>query len=306
MNSLRSNTSGSYNTVIGYEALYSNTTGNLNTAIGFSALYWNTIGKWNIGIGSQALLFNVEGNKNIAIGDRSLTSNLAWDNTAIGYQALFFNTTGFDNVALGVDALYSNTTGNGNTAIGKNTMVAHVTGDNNTAIGFNANVGNGITNATAIGYQATVTSSNKIVLGNASATTVGGYGGWVNYSDRRLKENITYSNILGLNFITRLKPASYNYIKDTNKRRRNGLIAQDVQQTLKDLDMEFSGLIVDDDADKTLNLSYAEFVIPLIAAVQELNVKNQQLQQKNQDFELTLSEMKAEIEKLKQLLSTSS
>ena len=142
------------------------------------------------------------------------------------------------------------------------------------------------------------------MLGNASATTVGGYGGWANYSDRRLKENILYSNKLGLNFISQLKPVSYNYIKDTNKRRRDGLIAQDVQQTMKELGLEFSGLIIDDDADKTLNLAYAEFVIPLINAVQELNVKNQQLQQKNQDFEQALLELKVEIEKLKQSIQT--
>ena len=100
-----------------------------------------------------------------------------------------------------------------------------------------------------------------------------------------------------MNFITQLKPVSYNYIKDTNKRRRDGLIAQDVQQSLKELGIEFSGLIIDDDKDKTMNLAYAEFVIPLINAVQELNKKNQTL-------ESNLNEMKAEIEKLKQLIQS--
>ena len=99
--------------------------------------------------------------------------------------------------------------------------------------------------------------------------TIGGYGAWVNYSDKRLKENITYSNKLGLDFILKLKTASYNYIDDTNKRRRDGLIAQDVQDVLKDINLPFSGLVEDNDVVKTLNLSYVEFVIPLINAIKE-------------------------------------
>jgi len=298
--SLYGNTDGKSNNAVGCEALKNNTSGNDNSAFGDAALSKNTTGKGNIAIGSLSLARNETGDKNTSVGYSALSHTTGWDNTAAGYQALVANTTGFDNVAMGVDALAANTTGNGNTAIGKNTMAAHVTGDNNTALGFYADISDGVSNSTAIGYNAKVTSSNKIVLGNANAATVGGYGAWVNYSDRRLKENIVYSDKLGLNFIAQLKPASYNYIGDTNKRRRDGLIAQDVQQTLKELGVEFSGLIIDDDADKTLNLSYAEFVIPLINAVQELNVKNQQLQQKNQIFETALIEMKAEIALLKQ------
>ena len=33
----------------------------------------------------------------------------------------------------------------------------------------------------------------------------------VEYPDKRLKENIVYESDLGLNFISRLKPASFNY-----------------------------------------------------------------------------------------------
>jgi|WetSurMetagenome_2_1015567.scaffolds.fasta_scaffold23638_3 trimeric autotransporter adhesin len=295
---------GSWNTASGYESLRNNTTGEFNNAYGIQSLYSNTSGSSNVAIGTYALYSNETSNKNTAIGFEALKANTYWDNTAIGYQALSANTEGFDNVAMGVNALDKNTTGNGNTAIGKNTMSSHITGDNNTSLGFNANVSSGISNATAIGYQATVTASNKIVLGNASAITVGGYGAWANWSDRRLKENIVYSNKLGLRFVLELKPVSYNYIKDSNKRRRDGLIAQDVQQTLKDLGLNFSGLIIDDDADKTLNLSYAEFVIPLINAVRELNTKNELLQQEIQVFEQSLLEMKAEIAKLKQTIQS--
>ncbi len=295
---LYENTTGNSNTSIGSGSMRENTTGEGNTATGAAALTYNKTGADNVAVGTFALFKNQSGNKNSALGAYALASCTGWDNTATGYFALNLNTTGFDNVAMGVESLRYNTTGNGNTAIGKNSMISLVEGNNNTAVGFNSNISSGISNSTAIGYQATVTSSNKIVLGNGNATSVGGYGAWVNWSDRRLKENITYTSGLGLNFITQLKPASYNYIKDTNRRRRDGLIAQDVQQTLIDMGLDFSGLIIDDDPDKTLNLSYAEFVIPLINAVQELNKKNQQLQKKTEEFEQALAEMKSEIASL--------
>jgi uncharacterized small protein (DUF1192 family) len=125
------------------------------------------------------------------------------------------------------------------------------------------------------------------VLGNTSATTVGGYGAWTNYSDARLKENIIYKGDLGLDFIMKMKTVSYNYIDDENKRRRDGLIAQDVQQAMKELGVEFSGLVVDDDEMKTLNLSYGEFVIPLINAVKEQQAEIEALKKE-------IEELKAE------------
>ena len=94
----------------------------------------------------------------------------------------------------------------------------------------------------------------------------------------------------------KLKTATYNYIADTNKRQRDGLIAQDVEQALKELGQNFSGLITDDDKYKTLNLSYSDFVLPLINAVQELY-------KRNQVFESTVNELKAKIEKSKLVLS---
>ena len=66
-----------------------------------------------------------------------------------------------------------------------------------------------------------------------------------------------------------------------NKVRRDGLIAQDVQKVLKDLGKEFSGLVVDNDHMKTLNLSYETFVIPLINAVQEQQTIIEELRSQN-------------------------
>ena len=121
----------------------------------------------------------------------------------------------------------------------------------------------------ALGYYAEVNADDKIVLGSSSVNSIGGYASWTVYSDKRLKENIVYNDALGLDFINQLQTVSYNFIEDLNKKRRDGLIAQDVQQTMNNLNVDFSGLIIDNDPEQTLNLSYEEFVIPLINAVQE-------------------------------------
>jgi len=201
---------------------------------------------------------------------------------------------------MGMNSGLNTTDGSYNVFVGLSAGQTNTVGNNNTIVGGNANVSsNNLTNATAIGYGATVNASNKVVIGNASATTVGGYGSWTNYSDSRLKDNIVYKNDLGLDFIMKLKTASFSYKDDVNKRRRDGLIAQDVRQVLKDLNLDFSGLVVDDDEMNTLNLSYPEFVIPLINAVQEQQkiIEKQELKLKQQDYQIQL--LKEELEKIK-------
>ena len=136
-----------------------------------------------------------------------------------------------------------------------------------------------------MGCSAIVNASNKVVIGNASVTTIGGYATWTNYSDRRLKENIVYSDDIGLDLIMKLRTASFNYIGDKNKRRRDGLIAQDVDEALNELGLDFSGLVIDGDEQKTMNLSYGEFTVPLINSVQELNDRVMELETEKAQLE---------------------
>ncbi len=63
-----SNTTGVYNSALGYQGLYSNTTGGNNTATGLQALYANTIGSDNTAIGYLALTKNTTAGQNVAIG----------------------------------------------------------------------------------------------------------------------------------------------------------------------------------------------------------------------------------------------
>jgi hypothetical protein len=310
---LASNVSGSHNQGLGYYSLGMNTTGNSNIGIGYSALYSNTTSSNCIAIGEYSLYSQngftlTDTLNNIAIGNYALYKNKPTSasngrvNLAIGHRALYNNTTGYANTGIGTEALALNSSGNYNTAVGTyalknstgsfNSVLGRragedlTSGGDNTFIGYDANpTVASVTNSIVIGSMASVNASNKAVIGNASVTTVGGYGNWTNYSDLRLKENVKYTSDLGLNFITKLKTASYNYIEDKNKHRRDGLIAQDVQKALQELGVDFSGLVVDDDPQKTLNLAYGDFVLPLINAVQELNKQNEELIKRVKELE---------------------
>jgi hypothetical protein len=104
-------------------------------------------------------------------GARSSSGNT----TAIGYFALNTN-TGTDNTAVGTNALRNDGSPNTNynTGIGKGAgeTVGGFGGDHNTFVGYQARAGALVTNATAIGDQSTVLTSNTIQLGNSSVTSV--------------------------------------------------------------------------------------------------------------------------------------
>jgi trimeric autotransporter adhesin len=85
------NTTGSYNTVSGSNALYYTTTGSNNTANGYGGLDFNTTGGYNTASGYEALYFNTTGNYNTALGTgagpNSSSPNLNYA-TAIGAGAV--------------------------------------------------------------------------------------------------------------------------------------------------------------------------------------------------------------------------
>ena len=82
------NSTGEYNTALGYKPLYSNTEGDNNTALGEFALYSNTTGDDNTASGSGALATNTTGNNNTALGYNAVASSAeAINQTIIGYEA---------------------------------------------------------------------------------------------------------------------------------------------------------------------------------------------------------------------------
>ena len=178
---------GDYNTATGSHALFSNTNGTENTATGASALSHNTSGSDNTATGFLALRDNTSGSQNTASGAWALLSNTGHGNTATGAYALFHNTSGFDNVANGAFALYRSQAGSLNTATGAGALSNNTTGHNNTATGRSAlsfntsgfdNTGIGVGalgenrtgyNNTALGAGAgirVITANNVICIGS--------------------------------------------------------------------------------------------------------------------------------------------
>ena len=301
---LYNNTSGAGNTAIGYKAMFTNNAGSNNSAVGNRALYSNLGGVNNVAIGYDALYSNTDGQQNTALGTDALHSNTSgWENTAIGKSAGYSITTGTSNVCLGTQALYNNTTGGSNIAIGSLTQYRN-NGNNNTAVGVGAFANlisnTAYTNSTALGYQALIDASNKVRVGSSSVTSANVQVNWTIGSDARIKKNIS-EDVEGLEFINLLRPVTYNYDVENQNRlteaidnsewegkfdiekiRFSGFIAQEVDEAAKKSGYNFSGV---DKTGKLLGLRYAEFTVPLVKAVQELNEKNNELQKTNEDLQ---------------------
>lgn len=153
----RGNGNNDQNVAVGADALASGT-GTRNTAIGYGAMrqYSGTSFDNNTSVG----YFNLP----------SLTSGSG--NTSIGAESMMALTTGTENTSIGNQSLI-NTTGNNNVGVGKRAGQTMTTGSQNTIIGTNADVSTAtLTNATALGYGAIVTTNNTVQLGSTSVTNV--------------------------------------------------------------------------------------------------------------------------------------
>ncbi len=83
-----------------------------------------------------------------------------------------------------------------------------------------------------------------------------------------------------MNFVIKLKPVSYNYLAEGQSGiQYTGLIAQDVESSLTELGLKFSGLDKPKNEDDFYSLRYAEFTGPLIKAIQEQQKLIEDLQQ---------------------------
>ena len=154
------------------------------------------------------------------------------------------------------------------------------------AIGANGNDGNGINSGYVRMY--TLKCSTSVVMIdsifqcpeiNVGDTTINHVMIAVS-SDRRLKENIE-DTTLGLDFIKDLKPVSYKWINDREKghKTHQGLIAQDVEVVMDARGMSRSNhtLVDYDNKEDKYRLNYIGFIAPLIKAVQELKLENENL-----------------------------
>ncbi|MEO8436061.1 MAG: hypothetical protein ABI596_14265 [Pyrinomonadaceae bacterium] len=184
------NTTGPNNSFFGNEAGVRNTTGNDNSFFGAVAGFNNTTGAGNSFFGRNAGANNTTGPNNsffgIQAGEATTTGS---SNSFFGSFAGQFSTTGNDNSFFGLNAGRNteggtnsffggnagqfNTEGASNTFVGYNSGQSNTTEADNTFVGANANGAAGITNATAIGANASVTQSDSIILGSSAKVGIG-------------------------------------------------------------------------------------------------------------------------------------
>lgn len=347
---LEDNTTGGFNTATGAYAMEETNSGSYNTAMGYSALESNDTGEENSAFGALSLSFNSTGQENSAFGYRSLHANTTGvENSAMGFEAMEDNTTGQQNTAMGSLALNNNTIGDFNTAVGYVAMLSNTTGSYNTALGRNAlgvttsdlntavghgslnnlsgsannntalgagtDISDNSDNSTAIGNGASVTGSNKIVFGNISITSIGGFDSFTNLSDVRFKTNMQPLEH-GLDFILKLQPITYHYnmekLHSFMEQREGeaeepdpewlgeamaakaaiqytGFSAQQVEQVSQEIGYDFSGVHVPENSLDHYSLAYAEFVVPLVKAIQEQQKIIQDLQKTIKNMQARLS-----------------
>lgn len=293
-----SNSIGFINSFFGFKAGLSNVTGSQNTFIGGESGSSNTEGAMNSFIGRRAGFLNSTGNENTFIGAYAGQSNQdGFHNSFLGVSTGNSNTLGNENTFLGAHAGYSNNFGNNNTFVGNFAGLTNTAGTNNTFLGFYSGASSSnLTNATAIGNGAIVNADNSVMIGNTDVTSIGGQVSWGTFSDRRLKHSIKESE-LGLNFILSLKPVTYEYKASGQKGiRYTGLIAQDVEKSLKKLNLEFSGIVKPKNKNDYFAIRYGDFVVPLINSIKE---QQEQIIQLKSENEMLLKRIEKLEEKIK-------
>lgn len=177
-----------------------------NTPFGFGAY-----DGFNVAAGQNSLGSNSSGTDLVAVGTGALANETSGAGiVALGGYSLSLSTSVSYSVALGAFSQYASTTIS-NTSAGHASMFFG-SGGTSTAIGYQA-AGTGTTaaysNFTCLGANTEVTGNNQVQLGD-SATTTYVYGTVQNRSDLRDKADVR-DTVLGLNFITKLRPVDYKW-----------------------------------------------------------------------------------------------
>jgi hypothetical protein len=160
------NTTGSSNAFFGTVSGNNNTTGEKNSFFGADSGTTNGSGFENTFFGYESGFNNETGYRNVAIGNRSGRVNQAGDsNVTIGYESGFLNTVS-QNTFIGGYSGSNNSTGSLNAFLGAFAGTSNTTESSNTFLGAYSDGTAGISNATAVGYQAKVQQPNTLVLGS--------------------------------------------------------------------------------------------------------------------------------------------
>lgn len=249
-------------------------------------------------------------------------------NIYFGFNAGVLNTFGTENNGIGNIALRNNTTGFGNVALGFAALENSVVGDYNTGIGAFSDVGSfDVSRSAAIGPFSLVNTSNKIRLGSGTNTMIEGSMMYM-VSDGRFKYDIKEEDVIGLEFIKKLRPVVYNfdtrrftefltqslpdsirerYLNEDFRRsteiRQTGFIAQEVERAAAEVGYNFNGVHTPETREDNYSLAYSQFVVPLVKAVQELSTQNNALKQTNDEQAKINETLKSDIAELREMIS---
>jgi len=168
--------------------------------------------------------------------------------------------------------------------------------------------------------MANPSSSNRVHVGNSSVNWIGGQVPWSTYSDGRIKTDVT-EDVAGLDFVTRLRPVTYHIDKDTEDRlmgmadssdyaekydiqkiKMSGFIAQEVEQAAREAGYDFSGITKPKGDRDLYSLSYAQFVVPVVKAVQELSAENKALRKSNETLKSNYRALSARLAAMEEVL----
>jgi hypothetical protein len=324
------NNNAQSNMAIGYNSMYSNTAGEINSAVGFGSLWANSDGWFNSAFGYGSLLSNTSGTANTSAGSYSLFYNaLGSGNTAFGYNSLNNNTDGSNNTAIGNNAGYNGTFLTSATFLGNSAGSIDYSAYNVTALGAGAEgtasnqVRIGNTEVTSIGGYANWTNLSDGRYKKNMKENVPGLA-FIN----QLRP-VTYTlDIDGIeNALTpaaspasgkmlpaikgfrlpstvadqkKLSPQEMASRKAKSTIVYTGFVAQEVEKAAEKLGYDFSGVDAPKNAKDFYGLRYAEFVVPLVKAVQELSEKAEEideLKKKNTELEERLKRLEDIISK---------
>src|SRR4030095_11955392 len=285
---LYSNTPASNCTACGNSALFSNTTGQSNTAIGVAALIRNTTGETNTAGGRFALSNIRTGSENTAIGvdaggfpeaERSTfigggaRSSIAVTNsTAVGYSA---NVTADNQVRIG-NPLVTSIGGQVNFTAFSDSRYKKNVSENVPGMAF-------IAKLRPITYTLDVEGLDKKLKAMqpqlpAPATPPARAG-----STRSLHGEVRAGSLDSIQLPVEELKAREETVEELKAKQDKarivytGFVAQEVEQAAKELNYQCSGVDGPKNTDAFYGLRYAEFVVPLVKAVQELTAENKQV-----------------------------
>jgi len=285
---------GSANTAVGNRSLGLIRSGSQNTAIGDFAMFGNTSGNHNTAVGAGALDSNMAGSRNTSVGFFSgrlgATTFTGNDNVYIGNQSGAGNSQGSNNTLIGSQAnvgvnnlVYATAIGSG-AVVSQNNSIAlgGNTEDTRTNVGINqSNPGFSLHINQILGYGLGIqegpntweilnTSEDLVLLYNNSYRGDFNFvsGVYSSISDRRLKSNIQpLDNVLFK--VNQLKPSSYTFSHDENKKQQIGFIAQEVEELFPEFVHYREGTDGKRKQEDLYTMDYSGMSVIAIKAIQE-------------------------------------